>query len=572
MRKSIGLKIISVLILVALVCGIGLVIVNSGINSMGGITQDISDTYLTSVKEVDKISVNVAYLQTYLRDYLLADEDSEQSVMSSITTTQGTIVTSLDTVESCMSTDRELKTLGYLRDANSAYAEAYNQVLEDIKSGMLKTTGEVDEAINETYRNLKIRIQSVEILNTVNTVRAQKKLDIDTKNSRLVFLVVAVLLAVGVGVGIISTYFTIIHPTTEATKNLALIVDGIEKEQGDLTLRVPEKTKDEVGRLVNGINQFIGVLQDIICKIKDDAGKMQSSILTVNDQITSTNHNVVDVSSTIEQLSTGMQQIDAVAANLETQAQDVFEAMNNMVNQSQDGSEFAGQIKVRAMDLRAKGVQSKTDTNTMAEEMSGLLRESLEKSKDVEKINTMTDEILNISSQTNLLALNASIEAARAGESGKGFAVVADEIRALADSSRNAANGILVISNNVTNSVNELADNANRMIQFISDTILPDYDMLVDTGNRYHEDAEKIDSIMQDFTENAMNLKNTMEDMKGYIHDMARTVTENASSISMISDNTSEITENMNHIQQAMANTETVAQRLDGEVNRFKNI
>ncbi|MCD7835122.1 MAG: methyl-accepting chemotaxis protein, partial [Lachnospiraceae bacterium] len=572
MRKSIGIKIISVFVLVALICGIGILIINTDIGSMGEITQDISGTYLTSVKEIDNISVNVAYLQSYLREYLLADDDSEQSVMSNITTTQGAILTSLANVEACMSTEREIETLEGLRASNTAYTEAYNQILEQIKNGSITTTAEADDAINELYNDLSIRIQSVEILNTVNTVRAQNSLDNTTRNSHIMFAVVVVLLLLGIILGILLTFFTIIHPTTNATRQLKKIVDGIEREEGDLTMRVPERTRDEVGRLVKGINQFIGVLQDIIHKIKDDAGNMQSSILTVNGEITSTNDNVRDVSAAIEELTASMDQIETVASDLENRATKVFEAMDSMAAKSKSGSEFAGQIKDRAESLREKGVKSKTDTGVMAEEMSTLLKASLEKSKDVEKINSMTDEILNIASQTNLLALNASIEAARAGESGRGFAVVADQIRTLADSSRSTANGIQVISQDVTASVNELADNADKMIRFINNTVLPDYDVLVDTGNQYQDDAVNVDSIMQDFTHSAMQLKDTMAEMQLFIRDMARTVTESTLALSLISDNTNEITDNMESIQNAMADTETVARRLDSEVNRFKNI
>jgi methyl-accepting chemotaxis protein len=431
---------------------------------------------------------------------------------------------------------------------------------------------EAEEEINDLYDDLSTHIRSVEILNTVNTVRAQNELDETTRGSHIVFAVVVVLLLLGVIFGILITYLTIIRPTTGATKHLKTIVDGIEKEEGDLTLRVPEKTKDEVGRLVNGINRFIGVLQDIIHKIKDDAGNMQTSIITVNDEITSTNDNVRDVSAAIEELTASMDQIETVAEDLESRATKVFEAMDKMASRSKSGSDFAGQIKVRAQDLREKGVQSKNDTSAIAEEMSTLLKASLEKSKDVEKINAMTDEILSIASQTNLLALNASIEAARAGESGKGFAVVADQIRSLADSSRSAANGIQIISLEVTDSVNELANNANKMINFISNTVLPDYDVLVSTGNQYQDDAGNFDSIMQDFSGSAMKLKDTMEEMQSFIHDMARTVSESTLALSMISDSTNEISDNMDSIQKAMADTETVAQRLDDEVNRFKNI
>ncbi len=570
--RSIGAKINYVLLLVFLICGVGMLIVNAKINSMDDITNEISQNYIASVSEVDAISENVTGLKSQMMEYLLVGEDKRSSTLGNITKTQGAIVTSFQNLKKYASTQRTEEAVSRLEQSYGTYKDQYNTVLKDIDNGNIKDVASIDARLGKAYDDLEIRVHSVEVQNTVNTARAQKSLAGSAKASHITFIAVGILLIAAIAAGVIVVRFTVIAPARTATRELNIIIDGIEKNDGNLTARVTQKSKDEIGQLVGGVNKFIEVLHGIIAEIKADADNVSNSANVVYQQISTADGNIMDVSATMQQLSAGMEEMAASAEHISNETDSISTSMENIAAQAGEGSNKAKDIKVRAVALRDDGIASKETTSSMADEIRTAVRASLEKSKDVEKINALTDNILNISSQTNLLALNASIEAARAGEAGRGFAVVADEIRTLADSSRATANDIQVISRDVTASVEELAENANKMIDFILNVVMPDYDKLVNMGEQYNRDAGDFDDIMIAFTEDSAQLKKTMEDVAGLIRSMSSTINENSEGVAMVSDSACGLTEGMSQIKDEMSHTEEVAARLGETVSRFTQI
>ena len=573
MRKSIGVKIISVYVCVFAICALGMLVVNSNINSMNSTTEDISTEYVNAIKQVDMISLNAANLQTYLRDYQLSTNDEQRStVLASISTTQGTILTSIQTLEGYAHSEREKKTIKTLKSVYETYRSQFNSGIEQLNGGKANNFDQINSSLQTSANAFTVRIKSVDILNTVNMVRAQQQLEQDTTTSHITFVIIGVLFIVALLIGIIIVTFTVIRPTKDATKQLVTIVGKIEKEEGDLTIRIPEKTKDEVGQLVKGINKFIEVLHNIISNINQSTINMQESIKEVYGDINQADDKIVDVSATMEELTASMTNIAQVAEDLNEQAGVVYQSMEDIAKQAYQQSDESNVIKDRAMSLKNEGLKSKNTTTQMIDQISRLLKTALDKSQDVEKINSLTADILDISSETNLLALNASIEAARAGEAGKGFSVVADQIRALADSSETTANKIQVISNEVTQAVSELAESANQMLEFVHNDVLPDYDKFVNIGTTYHEDANSFDQVMKKFAKSANDLKDTMSAMTDMIQGMSQTIGESSNAIAVVTESTCVITDSMTSIKQEMSQTESIADNLDQEVKRFHKI
>ena len=144
-------------------------------------------------------------------------------------------------------------------------------------------------------------------------------------------------------------------------------------------------------------------------------------------------------------------------------------------------AETAGQVMKQTAEAKALAEQIKCT----GEELGDAIRES----QKVKEIDTLTEEILAISSQTNLLALNASIEASRAGEAGRGFAVVANEIRELADHSRNAVDQIRKVTEDVVHSVAFLSDSAEKLLTFMNEKVMKDYQGMTELAGMYERDA-----------------------------------------------------------------------------------
>ena len=362
---------------------------------------------------------------------------------------------------------------------------------------------------------------------------------------------------------------TVVKPLRKQTSELTEIIDEIKGGHGDLTKSVTVKSMDEIGQSSIGINHFIETLQNIMSNIISNSNVLDGVVGNVASSVAASSDNANDISAIMEELSATMEEVSATTNSVSENTTAAEGKVQKMADQTKVMSQYAQDMKKRATELEHTATENMNNTNEMIGEITTEMNQALENSKSVEKVAQLTADILNISSQTNLLALNASIEAARAGEAGKGFAVVADEIRQLADSSRETANNIQTINEQVIEAVQGLVVSSEKIVGYINENILPDYRAFVQGGQQYNDDATHIDNTMAEYASEAQDILATMMEMTEAIEGISRAVEESANGVTDAATNIDSLVQSMSTVNGQMEENSTVAKNLKEESAAF---
>lgn len=371
---------------------------------------------------------------------------------------------------------------------------------------------------------------------------------------------------------ILIAYVSVVVALKKQRKELKEVIDGIHNGEGDLTKRLTIVSNDEIGESSEGINHFIETLQSIMSKIITNSHDLDNVVENVASSVVDSNDRANDISAIMEELSATMEEVSATTSNVNDSTVSAENQVKNMADQTEVISQYAKEMKERAVKLEQVAKENMNHTNNMVGTITGEMQEAFDHSRSVDKVAQLTDEILSISSQTNLLALNASIEAARAGEAGKGFAIVADQIRQLADSSRDTANNIQTINEEVIEAVHGLVQSSEKIVTYINESILADYKSFVASGQQYSEDATHIDHTMADYAMMAQDILANMTQMKEAIDGISRAIEESANGVSDSAVNVDSLVQAMSTVTEQMNENSRVAKALKAESESFKNV
>lgn len=364
----------------------------------------------------------------------------------------------------------------------------------------------------------------------------------------------------------------VIHPLANTNREINEIISGIDNQQGDLTRRVTITNNKEVASVGGGINAFMAKLQEIFRMISSNSRDLEGVVNEVRESVQTSNGSVSDLSALTEELSATMQDISDNASRINENTESVAGEVKSIAEKTIEINQYTKEMKEHAEAMEHAARENMDTTGAKVNDIVSVLSQAIEDSNSVNQVDNLTNDILNIASQTNLLALNASIEAARAGDAGKGFAVVASEISQLAAASQEAANNIQSINAIVITAVHNLADNANGLVEYMNEKILPEFQKFVESGGAYHDKATFIESVMADFEAKTDSLQNSMDEIANSVNTISHAIEEGVSGVVSAADSTQVLVSDMDKISKKMDENFAIAEGLKKETSVFTKL
>jgi methyl-accepting chemotaxis protein len=431
-------------------------------------------------------------------------------------------------------------------ETESSPKRAYSKAFEPF--GWVLGTGNYTDDIDEDVLGVKNEFSSYE------------------SNSRMAIIGIAVVMEVILILVLTLITASIVKPLKKSLTHIDEIAQGDFSKEFEQDLL---KRKDDFGQLADSLEKMRSEMKELIGEVKSEALEITGMVQEIDTSIRALDDQIENVSATTEELAAGMEETAASSEEINAMSHEIESAAKSIAERSQDGANEADEIRERAVKIKKDTDENDRRTRSIHEEINESLTKALEDIKVVDQINVLAKSIMDITGQTNLLALNASIEAARAGEAGKGFAVVADEIRVLAEQSKAAVAHIQEVTGNVTAAVENLANDAERLLEFVGNDVVESLGGFAEMANSYNSDAANVDSLVTDFSASSEQLLASINGVMDAISDVSKTATEGATGTTDIAEKVGNVVQEAEAIKQKAETTYHSAEKLQKNVERF---
>ena len=313
-------------------------------------------------------------------------------------------------------------------------------------------------------------------------------------------------------------------------------------------------------------------IRDAMGTLQDSSQRISGVVGEVRRRTRTSSASARELSGLTEQLSAALEEIAGNTAAITASASGTQGDAVSMAEECAAITAYSGEMRGRAEQMERSARQEMEEVRLKTEQILELLNQAIRQSRSVDRIGTLTKDILSISSSTDLIAINASIEATRAGTAGKGFAVVAQEIRRLADSCAETANHIQEVSDEVTGAVNYLSNSAQELADYLGKAILTQLERSVQSGQQYQSDAAYIEHSMESFNQQAYRLRTAMAEVAASISAISGAVDNAVTGVTGVTSSTRGLAGDMAGITAGMDTNQEIVGELRHQVDIFANL
>ena len=341
--------------------------------------------------------------------------------------------------------------------------------------------------------------------------------------------------------------------------------------EGDFTvepLRI--QSGDELALMAESLNRMYDSNKGMIVNIAEHSSKIDNSSKELFDAAQRLTEQFRQIQNNMNEVNESMMTAGAATEEVNASAEEVLSNINVLTDETENSMKMAGEIRKRAEQVGENSKKAYESASELSVNFEKKLTITMENAKVVDNIGELASVISGIADQIDLLSLNASIEAARAGEQGKGFAVVASEIGKLAKGTASAVERIQNTIGDVQKAFDDLNSAAGGILDFVKNTVTPDYDSFVEVAQQYGNDAESIEKLAYSISDMSNSIKNIMTEVSQAIQSIAQasqTTSDISNGITQVVD---DVTEDVNGISHMSEDTSSIASDLNEVVGKFK--